>query len=334
MGQCDPTMRNPLVERIGSLGSPLAGAGAVGAAALLPTSQGGRREQARVALGRQPLRGHAEVPRAGFDAKPLHQRGHAARRVGELADIAQHRLHPRVDRRGVDVVQRRDHELLIDAERSRRGRMHAMAVAADVQPRYVGGDELPLGDAKGRGAAQQCLVVVQQRPRGVRKRGEHVPQHRPVRQRPQIGHPLMLLSSLAITRTAWSSYRLSAVRIAPGRPASRPGAFRAGRWSAMTVVDRGRREETLPARLLRGAVGGILAGMVFAAVTMWFADSTGGKANMPLHMISTIVKGDKAMAAGSTSIGVGVAVHLVLSALFGMLFALAVPRFRTNGTVA
>ncbi len=102
----------------------------------------------------------------------------------------------------------------------------------------------------------------------------------------------------------------------------------------MTVVDRGRREETLPARLLRGAVGGILAGMVFAAVTMWFADSTGGKANMPLHMISTIVKGDKAMAAGSTSIGVGVAVHLVLSALFGMLFALAVPRFRTNGTVA
>ena len=93
-------------------------------------------------------------------------------------------------------------------------------------------------------------------------------------------------------------------------------------------------EERLAARLLRGAVGGILAGMVFAGVTMWFADSTGGKASMPLHMISTIVKGDKAMAAGSTSIGVGVAVHLVLSALFGMLFALAVPRFRTNGTVA
>jgi uncharacterized membrane protein YagU involved in acid resistance len=103
----------------------------------------------------------------------------------------------------------------------------------------------------------------------------------------------------------------------------------------MTVaVSRSVQEEPLPARLLRGAVGGILAGLVFAAVTMWFADSTGGKANMPLHMISTIVKGDKAMAAGSTSVGVGVAVHLVLSALFGMLFALAVPRFRSNGTVA
>jgi putative copper export protein len=90
----------------------------------------------------------------------------------------------------------------------------------------------------------------------------------------------------------------------------------------------------LAARLLRGAVGGILAGMVFAGVTMWFADSTGGKATMPLHMISTIVKGDKAMAAGTTSVGLGLLVHMVLSALFGMVFALVVPRLRTNGTVA
>jgi uncharacterized membrane protein YagU involved in acid resistance len=92
--------------------------------------------------------------------------------------------------------------------------------------------------------------------------------------------------------------------------------------------------ERVAARLLRGAVGGILAGMVFAAVTMWFADSTGGKVTMPLHMISTIVKGDKAMAAGTTSVGLGLLVHLVLSALFGVLFALAVPRLRSNGTVA
>jgi len=90
----------------------------------------------------------------------------------------------------------------------------------------------------------------------------------------------------------------------------------------------------LAARLLRGAVGGILAGMVFAGVTRWFADSTGGKATMPLHMISTIVKGDKAMAAGTTSVGLGLLVHMVLSALFGMVFALVVPRLRTNGTVA
>ena len=93
-------------------------------------------------------------------------------------------------------------------------------------------------------------------------------------------------------------------------------------------------EEPLGRRLVRGAVGGVVAGLVFAAVTMWFAHSTGGKAEMPLRMISTIVKGDQAMAAGTTSVALGAVVHLALSALFGMVFALAVPRFRTNGTVA
>jgi uncharacterized membrane protein YagU involved in acid resistance len=93
-------------------------------------------------------------------------------------------------------------------------------------------------------------------------------------------------------------------------------------------------EEQLGRRLVRGAVGGVAAGMVFVAVTMWFADSTGGTADMPLRMISTIVKGDAAMAAGTTSPALGVAVHLALSALFGMVFALVVPRLRTNGTVA
>jgi uncharacterized membrane protein YagU involved in acid resistance len=93
-------------------------------------------------------------------------------------------------------------------------------------------------------------------------------------------------------------------------------------------------EEPLAGRLLRGALGGVLAGLVFAGVTMWFAHSTGGKADMPLRMISTIVKGDAAMAAGTASPALGAVVHVALSALFGMVFALAVPRFRTNGTVA
>ena len=102
----------------------------------------------------------------------------------------------------------------------------------------------------------------------------------------------------------------------------------------MVATRRSKIEEPLVRRLVRGAVGGVAAGVVFAAVTMWFADSTGGKAEMPLRMISTIVKGDRAMAAGATSPALGGVVHVVLSALFGMVFALAVPRFRTNGTVA
>jgi uncharacterized membrane protein YagU involved in acid resistance len=102
----------------------------------------------------------------------------------------------------------------------------------------------------------------------------------------------------------------------------------------VVAMQRSRVEEPLVARLLRGAVGGVLAGLVFAGVTMWFAHSTGGKPELPLRMISTVVKGDAAMAAGTTSRALGAAVHLLLSALFGIGFALAVPLFRTNGTVA
>jgi hypothetical protein len=78
----------------------------------------------------------------------------------------------------------------------------------------------------------------------------------------------------------------------------------------------------------------VLAGVVFAGVTMWFAHSTGGKADMPLAMMATIVQGDAAMAAGTANPTVGVLVHLALSALFGAVLALAVPRLRTSGTVA
>lgn len=96
----------------------------------------------------------------------------------------------------------------------------------------------------------------------------------------------------------------------------------------------GQKDEALVGRLVRGAVGGVLAGVVFAVVTMWFAAATGGQATMPLHMISTIPLGAAAMQAGTTSAGVGLAMHLVLSVLFGVVFALVVPALRTNGTVA
>ena len=102
----------------------------------------------------------------------------------------------------------------------------------------------------------------------------------------------------------------------------------------MAANQMSRVEEPVGRRLVRGAVGGVAAGLVFAGVTMWFVDSTGGPVEMPLRMMATIVQGDAAMAAGSTSPVVGVAVHLALSALFGMAFALVVPRLGTNGTVA
>ncbi len=88
------------------------------------------------------------------------------------------------------------------------------------------------------------------------------------------------------------------------------------------------------ALVARGIVGGIVAGALFLAVTMWFASSLGDPAKAPLLMMSTIVKGDEAMMAGTASVGVGLAVHAVLSAGFGVLFAALVSRLRSPRTVA
>ena len=93
--------------------------------------------------------------------------------------------------------------------------------------------------------------------------------------------------------------------------------------------------EPVGRRLLRGAVGGTIAGLVFIGVTMWFADSMPeGNPGNPLRLISSIVLGENAVMDGSADVTTGWVVHLVLSALFGAIFALAAPVFRTNGTIA
>lgn len=83
----------------------------------------------------------------------------------------------------------------------------------------------------------------------------------------------------------------------------------------------------------RGVLGGIGAGALFLAVTMWFATSVGDPAKGPLLMMSTILKGDEAMMAGNASVGIGLAVHLVLSSAFGLFFAALASRLKTPGAV-
>ncbi len=108
-----------------------------------------------------------------------------------------------------------------------------------------------------------------------------------------------------------------------------------GGTAADPVITTPIESEALPIRLVRGAIGGVVAGLVFIGVTMWFADSMpDGQPGNPLRLISTIVKGKSALEDGTASVGSGWIVHLVLSAVFGMLFAVVVPMFRTNGTVA
>jgi len=82
-----------------------------------------------------------------------------------------------------------------------------------------------------------------------------------------------------------------------------------------------------------GAFSGLLAGMAFLALNTWFAVSMGQDAAAPLRTIATIVEGPPPADAVQ---GVGVVVHAVLSALFGLLFAaLLLPlRRRSAGWLA
>ncbi len=103
---------------------------------------------------------------------------------------------------------------------------------------------------------------------------------------------------------------------------------------AVAARDSRATDEPIGGRILRGVLGGALSGLIFMLVTMWFADSVGDPSS-PLMMISTIVKGgEAAMANGTADPTVGWLVHGVLSIVFGIVFALVVPLFRTNGTVA
>ncbi len=86
--------------------------------------------------------------------------------------------------------------------------------------------------------------------------------------------------------------------------------------------------------LARGVAGGIVVGALFLAANMWFATSMGDPAKGPLLMMSTIVKGDEAMMAGTASVGVGLAVHLALSALFGVVFAVLASFLKSAGALA
>jgi uncharacterized membrane protein YagU involved in acid resistance len=86
--------------------------------------------------------------------------------------------------------------------------------------------------------------------------------------------------------------------------------------------------------LVRGAVGGLVAGGAFLIVNMWFATSMNDPAKMPLLMMSTIVLGNEAIMDGSASVGVGLLVHAVLSIAFGVAFSFVAYRLRRNGSLA
>lgn len=75
--------------------------------------------------------------------------------------------------------------------------------------------------------------------------------------------------------------------------------------------------------LLHGIVGGVVAGIVFAIAEMLITVALGGPILAPLALISTIVLGMQALAPAFpliTAVIVGLVVHVVTSAIFGVIF--------------
>jgi hypothetical protein len=103
--------------------------------------------------------------------------------------------------------------------------------------------------------------------------------------------------------------------------------------------------EAVGKRLLRGGIGGFLAGLVFIGITMWHADAAGSPWEGPLWLIHSLVAGKDAlpgpppgggqgMTMPTADAWIGFAIHSGLSIAFGVVFGLIAPLFRNNGTVA
>lgn len=84
----------------------------------------------------------------------------------------------------------------------------------------------------------------------------------------------------------------------------------------------------LGAVLARGAVAGLAGGLLFALANMWYADAHGKPSVAPFLDISTIFHGTDKPVISQPDVIAGLVVHLGLSLLFGIVFALAVTMLR------
>jgi hypothetical protein len=74
-----------------------------------------------------------------------------------------------------------------------------------------------------------------------------------------------------------------------------------------------------------GLLSGFLAGVVFIALTSWFATTMGNPQLAPFKVIATLAQGPPPMQA---TVWIGMAIHSLLSALFGLVFAAGVAPMR------
>lgn len=79
----------------------------------------------------------------------------------------------------------------------------------------------------------------------------------------------------------------------------------------------------------KGLVAGFLAGVVFIALNSWFATTMGRPALAPFTLIATLAQGPPP---GQATVWIGMAIHAVLSALLGLVFAVLVAALRGRST--
>jgi hypothetical protein len=88
----------------------------------------------------------------------------------------------------------------------------------------------------------------------------------------------------------------------------------------------------------QSAIGGLIAGVVFALFQMIAAVTGGDSVFAPLRLIAAIAVGPEALEPTyplASAVGIGMVVHLVLSLLFGLLFGIGsvvVPAIEFNAT--
>lgn len=83
---------------------------------------------------------------------------------------------------------------------------------------------------------------------------------------------------------------------------------------------------------LRGAIGGLVAGLAFGLLQMWFLADAGLPAHTIIHLIATLVQPDYYFAAGQTSLALGWAIHITLSLAYGAIYGLAATEIQSNVT--
>jgi hypothetical protein len=78
--------------------------------------------------------------------------------------------------------------------------------------------------------------------------------------------------------------------------------------------------------LASGALAGLIAGTVMAAVAIAYEVSTGAGAFLTPKLIAAAFLGVNALIGGAGVVALGVAVHLAVSAFWGIVFAALLPR--------